>query len=114
MYDTLSCLAHPHFVFGDGRYRIYRKKKVPIPDPEKATSANLHHPHFPLVVIDEDTAYVTDLFAVLIDYFATANVQARVGEDQARIPQFYKRSIAHPLLLVHGAFLSRNTGASRP
>jgi len=80
--DAIPCLVDMDFVFGNARYRIDRKQKVSISDPEEATGTNLEHPHLPLALIDEEVAYVTDLFIIPIDHSAIANVLSQVCKDE--------------------------------
>jgi hypothetical protein len=82
-----------HFAFANTGDRINRKQEVPISEPEESAPADFQHPNFALVLVDEQTAYVTDILTLSVDYFAIANIQVRVGKDKTRIAEFFEFSI---------------------
>jgi hypothetical protein len=90
-----------HLTFVDVSDRVNRKQEMAIPEPEEAARANFEHPDFPLVLVDEEIAYVTDIFTVSIDHFAVADVLVRVCKDKTRIVQLFKFRIRRRLA-IHG------------
>jgi hypothetical protein len=74
-----------HFGFGDLCYRVDGEKKVPVSDPEEAARADFEHPDFALSFVNEEAAYVTDLFAISIDDLATPNVLVPIFQSEVRI-----------------------------
>jgi hypothetical protein len=87
-----------HFVFGDLRYCVDGKKEVPVPDAEETARADFEHPDFAFIFVNKEVTYVTDLFAILIDDFATPNVLVSIFKSEACVPQLYEWSIACVLL----------------
>jgi hypothetical protein len=72
--DALASLVNLYFVFCNAHYRADRKQKVSIAEPEEAAGANFEHLDLSLALVDEEIAYVADLFAVPIDDFPIADV----------------------------------------
>jgi hypothetical protein len=105
VHDAIARLVDMDFVFGNTGYCIDRKQKVSIPEPEEATRTHFEHPDLPLARVDEEIAYVTDLFIMPIDHLAIADVLIRVGKGEVRFAQLFKFSIRRMLRLAHRIFL---------
>jgi hypothetical protein len=78
-------LVDVHIIFSDTRYRVHGKKKMAIPETQETAGANFEHAHLPFARVNEEIAYMPNVFTIPIDDFAAANVLVHVGKRKVRI-----------------------------